>query len=69
MSLQFTLGRAAAQPIGQPDVMSRKVDQHAVDRTPLVEQVEYQPDDGLHLLVGIERDLARRAAARSRAAG
>ena len=51
--------RRAAE-YGQPDVVGGQVDQHAVDRAPLLEQVEHQPDDGPHLLVGIERDLARR---------
>jgi hypothetical protein len=50
------------RPVGQLDDVGDQVGQHAVDRAALLEQGEHQPDDGLHLLVGIERDLAGRAA-------
>ena len=57
---ELALARPAAQPVRQPDVVGGQVDQHAVDRAPLLEQVEDQPDGRPHLLVGVERDLARR---------
>jgi hypothetical protein len=55
--LQLALIEAGPRPHRQPDTVGDQVTEHAVNGALAVELIEDQPDDGLGLLVGVERYL------------